>query len=211
MKSLGRSIVTVLATATFCLASEEPVIESVSVPQEDSVYYIGEILDIAWTPAAAYEGVNIVIDLSINGGMTWTQISPEEAAIPNSEGGYAWTIPESLQVYDRTAGEWVTQSIVCDTVLMEIYEYDGETAHTIVGPFSIQPPSNAAARFGVARAANHSMHGGPRSSLVGVIPGSSRPPAATEVIDLRGRAARGTSHGALPYRAGGIYVPVERR
>jgi hypothetical protein len=202
----------VAAHLTILAADETPnPVVSVDSPLADSTYHIGQTLEIVWTAAPEYMDIGMTIDISTNGGQTWASLMPEDdPTIPNSDQRYEWTIPDSIDIYDRDSGRVITVSCVTDQIYLLLYEYDGETADTYVGPFAVAPASNAALRrAGRAGAIN----GSPNAPTGVVLHLCSPAPLPMGLVDLKGRrlpVSGSRRRLSTPSSARGIFLRIDR-
>ncbi len=112
-------------------------IASVSLPQPDATYAVGDELEIVWQPNSGYESIGLVIDLSLDNQRTWVRISPDEGSVPNSQGEFRWVIPSAIQKFNAATAKYEDIPVTTTDGYIMLYEYDGQTDPTLVGPITI--------------------------------------------------------------------------
>lgn len=149
---------------------------TISSPGEGGAYTAGETMNIAWTSPEPLN-VNLVVDVSLDGGKTWTQIVDQ--GLPEGTQSYDWTIPAEIEVYDPSAGKLVPKLTATDNAIIMVYEYDNqENVKGLSGTFTISP-LNAVAT-GPVPGHRDAARLRRRRTL-------SPAPGAVKVYDLRGR------------------------
>lgn len=118
--SKNNGSVTDMSDGTFVINQDPNDITAVITPNGGEVWQMGETRTIAWQAPA--DAVNVLLELSTNGGSSWTQI----ATVPATTTQYSWMIP-SLGEQD------ITTALVRVSVAEAIDHFDVSNA-----PFTLR-------------------------------------------------------------------------
>jgi hypothetical protein len=120
----------------FSIYREAILIES---PAPGKALTIGDTLDIHWQAARSLSGP-FIVELSLDGGQSWTTISDSGiAAESEGAGKFQWFIPESID------GE----SAASSSCLVRVSSQDDDASATSEGTFSIEAPRRRKEKRGI--------------------------------------------------------------
>ncbi len=115
------AVIIVCAALIHTAAAENPIL-SILQPT-DTTYALGDTMAVEWTADDATLDNGVVVELSLDDGRNWFQISQGEA-LPNATRRIEWVVDDLYQ-YNYDTGALDTISPLSDECVVRVYEYDG--------------------------------------------------------------------------------------
>jgi hypothetical protein len=109
-------------TALAAMAQQPNAITSIIMPADTSAYVFGDTLSVEWTVDESSLERGMVVELSLDGGRVFYQISQGEN-LPVSTRAIDWVI-DTIKAWDYINQQPISIVPISDSCIIHVYEYD---------------------------------------------------------------------------------------